>query len=128
MAGHIVQPVDLVDGPTLHQAFLDHDVATAATLFSGLEDKHRPPVKIPRLRQILRGPQQDRGVPVMAAGMHLARRFGGILKPRRLGDGQSVHIRAQADTAPRGIGLALDHRDDAALRHAGGDIGDAKAA
>ena len=87
MAGHIVQPVDLVDRPTLHQAFLDHDVATAAALFSGLEDKHRPPVEIARFCQILRGPQQDRGVPVMAAGMHLARRFGRILKPRRLGDG-----------------------------------------
>ena len=83
----IVHAVNRIGREQIEQSVLDHLIGTATALFGGLEDKHCPPVEIARFCQILRGPEQDRGVPVMAAGMHLARRFGRILKPRRLGDG-----------------------------------------
>ena len=56
--------------------------------------------------------------------MHLAGGLRGIFQPRRLIDRQGIHIRPQPDAAARGIGLALDHRHDAAFANASGDVGD----
>jgi len=62
----------------------------------------------------------------MAARMHRARRLGGIVQPRRLVNGQRVHIGAQPDGFAGTVGLALDHTDDAGASDARDDLVAAK--
>ena len=98
-AGRVVDAVNLVDRETVEEPVIDHRLCPCAPLLSRLEDQDHGAVEIPRLGQIFGGPQQHGGVPVMAAGMHLARHFRGIGQPRRFLDGQRIHIGAQADGA-----------------------------
>src|SRR5690606_37628372 len=90
-------------------AFLDHaaGASAAAQLFGGLEDKMNRAVEVPPPRNDLGGGQQDRGMAVMAAGMHgawyLACPFDAIAFLYR----QGVHIGAQADAA---AGVAVSER------------------
>ena len=102
-ARHVVHAVDLLDAEALHQAVLDHRVAAAAAFLGRLEDHHRRAVEIARLGEIFRGAQQHGGVPVMAAGMHLAGDLGRVGHVGRLLDRQRVHVGAQADHLPRAV-------------------------
>ena len=71
-AGLVVQRKDRVARKVLEQPLFDHDPAAAAAFLGRLEDQMHGALEIPRRRQIFGGAEQDRGVPVMAAGMHLA--------------------------------------------------------
>ena len=78
-------------------------------------------VEIARLGEIPGCAEQNRGVAVVAAGVHLARRLGGVRQAGDLLDRQGVHVGADADHAPASRRAALDDGDDAgaadALHH-----------
>ena len=117
--------VDLVDGEALHQPVLDHRGGSRAALLRGLEDHDRVAGEIPRLGEIAGRPQQHRGMPVMAAGVHQARRLGSIGKIGLLLDRQRVHVGAKPDRldiALAGRLAALDDADHAGAAEAGGDL------
>ena len=96
-AGHVVHAVDLLDAEALHHAVLDHLAAAAAALFGGLEDHHGGAGEVARLGEIFRGAEQHRGVPVMAAGVHLARVGRAVREVCLLIHRQRVHVGAQPD-------------------------------
>ena len=93
----VVHAVDLLDAETLHQPVLDHRGGAGAALLGRLEDHDRVAGEIPGLGEIARRTEQHRGVAVMAAGVHLARRLGGVGQIGRFLDRQRVHVGAQPD-------------------------------
>jgi hypothetical protein len=98
-AGLVVQPEDGVGGEAVEQPFLDHDAAAAEQLLGGLEDEVDGAGKIRVLRQVARGAEQHRGVPVMAAGMHDPWRGRGVGGAGGFQDRQRIHVGAQRDGA-----------------------------
>ena len=92
--GPIVHAVNLINAKALHHAVIAHFFAAAAALFGGLENHHSGAVKVSRLAQVLRCAQEHRGMTIVTAGMHSARRFAGIFKTGLLLDGQRVHVGA----------------------------------
>ena len=118
--GCVVERVDLVDVEAVHDAFVHHDLAAAALFLRGLEEKRRAPPKRAGFGQITRRAQQHRCVPVMPAGMHLAVMRTGPIRPRRLDDGQRIHVRPERHRGPRP--LPFDHRDDPGLGNAFVDL------
>ncbi len=117
--------VDLIDGEAVHQPVLDHRRGAGAALLRGLKDDDRIAGEIPGLREIAGRAQQHRGMPVMAAGMHLARRLGGIRQPGRLLDRQRIHVGAKPDhpdIAVAGRLASLDDADDAGAAKPGGHL------
>jgi hypothetical protein len=69
---HVVERIDL---PMPNRSMMPlgaHHPRAAAAFLGGLKDQRDLAREIPRLGQVFRSPQQHRGVPVMAAGMHLA--------------------------------------------------------
>ncbi len=124
-AGNVVHAVDLIDGETIHQAILDHRRRAGAALFRRLEDDDGVTGEIAGLGEITRRTQQHRGVAVVAAGMHLARRFRLVRQIGVFLDRQRVHIGAQADrlrAAARSRLAALDHADHTGLPEPGHDL------
>ena len=118
-ARHVVHAVDLLDAPALHQAVVHHGLAAGAALLGRLEDDDGGAVEVARLAQILGGAQQHGRVPVVAAGVHVARRLGGVGQAGDLRHGQRVHVGAHADHLARG-GLATpDDADHARPADAG---------
>jgi hypothetical protein len=107
----IVQPVDLVHGEALEQPLLHHDAPACLALLGRLENEIGGAGKVAGFGQVSGGAQQHRGVPVMAAGMHLAGRLRGIGPVGLLVDVKRIHVGAQADGAAA-IPLALEHADD----------------
>ena len=93
----VMHAVDLLDAEAVHQPVLDHRLGARAALFRRLENHHRIAGEIARLGEIARRAQQHRGMAVMAAGMHLARRLGGVRQIGLLLDRQRIHVGAQAD-------------------------------
>ena len=125
MPGTVMHAVDLLDAETVHQPVLDHRGGTRAALFGRLEDHDRVAGEIPGFGEITGRTQQHRGMAVMAAGVHQARRLGGIRQVGFLLDRQRVHVGAQPDhldVALAGRLLALDDADDAGLAEPGGDL------
>src|SRR5690606_20034858 len=108
------------DGDALQQPVLEHHLAAAATLFGRLEDKRHPAVEIAGLGEVLRRPEEHGGVPVVAAGMHLARDHGGIWLARFFRHRQRVHVGPQTDGTPTPVAAAVDDADDTI----GGEPGD----
>ena len=117
---HVVDAVNLRDIEAVHHPFGAHHLRAAAVFFGGLENQRDTPRKIPRLRKIFRRPQQGGGVPVMAAGVHLARMGRGIVNTCLFHDRQRVEIRTQAHSAP--CASAVNNCHDARLRDAGVDL------
>ena len=117
--------IDLIDGEAVHQPVLDHGGGTGAALFRRLEDDNRIAGEIPGLRQIAGRSEQHRGMPVMAAGVHLARRPGRVSKIGLLLDRQRIHVGAQPDhfcfALARGF-AALDDADHAGAAETRGDF------
>ena len=117
--------IDLLDAEAVHQPVLDHRGRAGAALFRGLEDHDRVAGEIPRFRQITGGAEQHRGMAVMTAGVHHARRLGGVGKIGVLLDRQRIHIGAKPDhldVAIAGRLAALDDADDAGAAKAGGNL------
>ncbi|KAG1244131.1 hypothetical protein G6F68_015572 [Rhizopus microsporus] len=113
----IMQRVDRVTRKRVEQAVLKHGARTAPALFGRLENQHGRAVEIARLRQVLRRPDQHRGVAVMTATVHQARLGGLVTEVVILGHGQGVHVGAQHDCPVRRA--VLDHPDYAGLGDAG---------
>ena len=111
-----MQRPDGVAWEFVKEPFGNHALCAGTGLFRGLEDKVHSARKIARLSQVFGGPQQDRGVAVVTAGVHLARRGRGVFKTVLLLHRQRVHLGSQADTA-RIIALS-QHADHAGSRHA----------
>jgi hypothetical protein len=84
----------------------------------------KEPTGIPGLGEVPRRTQKHRGVTVMAAGMHQARRLGGMGQIGRFLDRQRVHVGAKPDHVDLALAglLALDDADDAGAAEAGGDL------
>ena len=88
------------DGPV--QATVgDHRPATRAALFGRLEDEGHGPGQsaiLPReVRQDPRGTDQDRGVTVVAAGVHGAGMGRSPVNTAGLLDRQRIHVGSQSD-------------------------------
>ncbi len=113
--------VDALDAETLHQPIVEHGFGAAADLFGRLEDQRDGTGEIAGLGEIFRGAEQHRGVPVMAAGMHMARRLRRIGLAGFLDDRQRVHVGAQPDH--RALSQpAADDRDNARAADTGDDV------
>ncbi len=108
-AGGAVQGIDLGNVETVQDPLLHHDLRTAAALFGRLKNEGDPPCKIAGLRQIARGTQQHGRVPVVAAGMHLARIGRGIVKARLLIHRQGIHIGTQSNCRPGRLAVQNGH-------------------
>jgi hypothetical protein len=78
---------------------LNHFARAAAAFFGGLKNQVDRAVKIALGCQVLGGCQQGGGVAVVAAGVHLAGVFAGVLKGVELLHGQRIHVSAQANGA-----------------------------
>ena len=92
----IVHAVDLLDAELIHQPVIDHRHRARAALLGGLEDDDRVAGEVAGLREAPRRAEQHRGMPVMAAGVHLAGGLGAIGEVGLFLDRQRVHVRAQA--------------------------------
>ena len=117
--------VDLLDAEAVHQPVLDHRGGAGAALFGRLEDHDGVAGEIAGLGEIARRAEQHRGVAVMAAGVHLAGRLGGVRQVGLLLDRQRIHVGAQPDhldVALAGRLAALDDADDAGPAEAGRDL------
>ena len=120
----VMHAVDLLDAEPVHQTVLDHGGGARTALLGRLEDHDRVACEISGLGEISRCTQKHRGVAVMAAGVHQARRLGGMGQIGRFLDRQRVHVGAKPDHPDLAIAglLALDDADDAGLAEAGGDL------
>ena len=120
----VMHAVDLLDAEPVHQPVLDHRGGASTALLGRLEDHDRVAGEIPRLGEIPCGAQKHRGVAVMAAGVHHARRLGGVGQIGRLLDRQCVHVGAKPDHLDLALAglLALDDADDAGTAKAGRDL------
>src|SRR5262249_47948683 len=121
----VVHAIDLLDAETVHQPVPDHRGRTGTTLFGRLEDHDCVAREIAWLGEVARGTEQHRGVAVMAAGVHLARRLRGVGQMGRLLDGERVHVGAEPnhlDLAGATLLLALDDADHSGLAEAGCDL------
>ena len=97
----VVHAIDGIYGEALEQSVVDHHLGAAGQLFGGLEDEADGAVELARLGQVLGGAKQHRGVPIVAAGMHLAVVARAVRHLVRLKQGKRVHVGAQADRARR---------------------------
>ena len=92
------------------QVLAHHALGAAGTFFGRLEDQVQRAAEAPRLRQVPRRRQQRGGVAVVAAGVHLAVVPAGVGQPGGFGDGQCVHVGADADApAAAAVAQAADH-------------------
>ena len=107
----VVQAIDPVAREAIEQAVVEHREGAACAFLARLEDEGHRAVEIPRLGEVAGCAEQDRGVAVVAAGVHLALRAAGIGNPGRLYDRQRVHVGPDAD---RALAVAIaQHADDA---------------
>ena len=96
-ARRVVHAEHAVAGEALEQAVAEHRLGAAQSLLGRLEDEMHGAVEVARRGEVARRAQQHGGVPVVAAGVHLAGvarlvgQVGGLL------DRQRVHVGAQAD-------------------------------
>ncbi len=121
----VMHAIDLIDAETVHQPVLDHGGSAGAALFRRLKDHDGIAGKVPGLGEITGGAEQHRGVPIMAAGVHLARRPGRVGEVGLLLDRQRIHVGAQPDhpdIALAGRFAALDDADDASAAETRGDF------
>ena len=120
-----MHPENLLDAETVHETILDHRGGAGAALFGRLEDHDGIAGEIAGFGEIARGTEQHRGVAVMAAGVHLAGRPGGVRQIGLFLDRQRVHVGAQADHPGVALAarlLALDDADHAGAAKAGCDL------
>ena len=82
-------------------AVLDHGLGSAAGLLGGLEAQlDRAPQRVALAREAPREGEQDRGVAVVAACVHLSRRLRAVRDGVLLLDRERVHVGAQQHRPP----------------------------
>ena len=117
----------------IEQPVLDHLARAAPALLGGLKDEVHGAVEVALAREIARGGEQHRGVPVMPAGVHLPSMNARVSEAVPLGHGQRVDVGAQTH-GPRGAPVPHDaddpspaeapmHGDAPARERAGDEIG-----
>ena len=109
----VVHSVDFLDAPAVHHAVVAHLFAAAAAFFGGLENDHDSAIKIAGFGQVLRGPQQHRGMPIVTTSVHRPVRERGIFNTCRLVNWQCIHVSAQADNLARLSLVTFDYTDNA---------------
>ncbi len=104
-----MKPVDRghrwADLRTIKDPVLAHQLASGATFLGRLKDEAHAPWQRRLLGdscQNARGAEQDRGVSVVPAGVHLAVRPGGPGDTGQFVDRQGVHIRSERDRGALG--------------------------
>ena len=126
----VVHAVDRVAREPLEQPVLQHGQRPAAAFLARLEDEVDGAGEVAGAGEILGRAEQGGGMPVMAAGMHLARHRGAERQVRHLLHRQRVHVRPQADRAVAApVAQHADHAGpadvamdlDPPLRQLGGD-------
>ena len=115
--GPVVQREHLLRGEALEQAVADHLARAGMAFLARLEEEVDGAVEVAGLRQVLRGAQQDRAVPVVPAAVHAARDARAIGRIAEFLDRQCVHVGPQADAAAAGRGTAVQHADHAGAAH-----------
>ena len=103
---------------TCEQPFLHHQFAARQVFFRRLENHINGAIEIAGLSQILRSAKQHGGMPIMAAGMHFPRNFGGIRQAGFFQDRQRINIGAQPNRTTI-INAPADHAHNAGLGNAG---------
>ena len=120
----------------LEQAVFDHHGGTAFRFLRWLENEHHRAVEIGLRRQMPCRTEQHGGMPVVAAGVHLAGLFRVVRKFIQFCQRQGVHVRPQADHARRvtcleyahhaGFRQAAMHFQTVAFQFARHDVGGAR--
>ncbi len=121
--------VGALDGKTLEHAVVDHRLRPGAAFLRGLEAEDERAVEFPVFREPARCAEQHRRMAVVAAGVHLPRRGGGIFGAARLQDRQGVHVGAQENALVRALRRALravQGAEDAGPAHALDDLVEAE--
>ena len=118
-ARHVVHGKNGVAREAVKQAVFHHLQRTATAFFGGLKNQVQRAVKRAVLGQVLRGGQQHGGVAVVAAGVHHTVVAAAPVRTRGFGDGQRIHVGAQANGLRGGAPAQLAHHTRAA--QAGGD-------
>ena len=109
-AGHVVDAEHRIAGKLVEQPVLHHGARAGVAAFLGrLEDEHHRAIKITMRRQILRGAQQHRRVPIVAAAVHAPADRGLVGKPVVLRHRQRIHVGAQADGLAAAAGAQNAH-------------------
>ena len=91
-----MQAVDARDMIFLQKPGFTEGLCPAGRLLRRLEDQKDVPLRTQSdTRQVLRQPEQDGHVSVMAAGVHFARMAGGKGQTGRLLKGKRIHIAAE---------------------------------
>ncbi|MNN29482.1 hypothetical protein D3C81_1430860 [compost metagenome] len=108
-AGPVVHAEHRIAGETREQPVLDHFARAAAAFLGRLEEQVNGAIEGLVLRKVVRRAEQHRGMPVVAACMHLARMLRAMAEGVGLLQRQGVHVGAQADGA-RAAAVA-DHPD-----------------
>ena len=101
--GRIVLGINLLAREPVEQAILHHGAGTRVAFFAGLKNQHGRPVKTPGFGQVAGRAHQHGGVAVVTAAVHqpgCARLPSAFIE---LGQGQCIHVGAQADHAA-GVG------------------------
>ena len=112
-----VEPEDRLDARLVERAFLDHHLGAAHGLLRRLEEELDGAGEVAApLGEEARGAEQDRGVDVVAAGVHLARHLRAVGHVLAVLERQRVDVGAQRDARSRPG--ALDGAEHAGLRDA----------
>mgnify|MGYP003326132312 CR=1 FL=1 len=127
---------DAIAGKAREEPVAHHRACAAETFLGRLEDEVDGAGEVGIAREVLRGAEQHRGVPVVAAGVHLVLVHRGVREVVLLLQVQRVHVGAQADRLlagpaalqradhARGGEAAMD-LDAPALQPGGDDLGGA---
>jgi len=121
LLGREVQTVDLIHPRVVERARLDHRARAAQHFLGGLEEEDGRPghLRAPR-GQDVRHRDRDRGVAVVPARVHHARRAGGEGRLEQLGERQRVDVGAPRDG--RSGPVTVEHAHHAGAADAGPHI------
>jgi hypothetical protein len=95
--GQLCSPEHAVDRKPVEEAAGDHRLCTQPVLLGRLEDQMHRAVEAALAGQDLAGAEHHGHVPVVAAGVHRAVVPRPVRQRIALGQGQPVHVGAQAD-------------------------------
>ena len=103
----IVHGIGALDGKPLEHAVVDHRLRPRAAFLGRLEAEDKGPVEVPVVGEPAGRSEQHRRVAVVAAGVHLSRRDGGMFGACRLQDRERVHVGAQENPLLRPLSRTL---------------------